>query len=166
MAEKVESQEIESSDIGSASEVLGLEATAEISESVPEVEVEPVADEEEGKISWVPLANPKISGVLDHLAESLLKIKGTELYRNSGKSDYYGLRMGNMKGVAFIYLTKKSARVSCGEAIAGENGKTKSSFPKHLIFKATESGFTQDGERIQLKKIVAKVRGYKRDRNW
>ena len=163
----MEKQEIKPEDVGSIEDLIPLseEETAEISESVPEVEVETVAEEEEGKIDWAPLENLKISGVLDHLSQALLKIKGIEMYRNPGKSDYFGFRTKKGRGVAFLYLTKKSARLSLGEA-ERVNGRTRGTFPKHLIWKCTETGLTRDGEKIKTAQIVKHIRGYIKDRSW
>ena len=118
------------------------------------------------KINWAPLENTKIQGVLDLLVESLLKIKGIESYRNPGKSDYLGFRRGNMKGVAFIHLSEKRARVSIGEAVPGKNGRVKGQFPKHLTFKATESGFTWGDKKIKVSQIVKRAREYIKARGW
>lgn len=164
MGEKIENQIIEESDVGSA-DILDLGATVEPVDTAPTGEVEKEAEMEEEKIDWAPLENDKIEGVLDHLAESLLKIKGVEMYRNPGKSDYFGFRTKKSRGVAFLYLSAKSARLSLGE-VERVNGRMRGSFPKHLIFRVEEGGLVRDGEKTKTAQIVKHVRGYIKDRSW
>lgn len=131
---------------------------AEILESVPKVEGKNVADEVEEKFDWSPVETPKILAHLDKLGSAIIKIKNIEHYRNPGKNPYVAFRTGPRRGVACIYLGK-TARLSLGQAVV-ENGKAHSEWPKHLIFKVTESGINRDGESVTTKEITQKVRAF------
>lgn len=144
-------------------ETEGIPMTENPDESVPSGEV-PVTDKEE-EFDWSPLENPKILTHLDKLGSALVGIK-LEAYRNSGKSDYIGFRISKMRGVCFIYTSVNGARVSCGETITDESGKTKGSFPKDLIFRVGEDGITRDGEKVKTSEIIAQVKRYVKERGW
>ena len=132
------------------SEIIQPEETAESPESVPEDEVETVADEVEEKISWAPLTNSGVIGHLETLARNLSKIPKLEFYGNPGKTKYVCWRVKKNRGVVFCYLAVKSARIGIGE----------------VSYKVKEDGFYQKDERVAIRVIVSEVRKFIKAKGW
>lgn len=150
--------------------------TEDAPESVPGEKVEIVAGDvgkiedilttaEETDFDFSPMENKKILERLNSLAKNLSKIG--EYYRNPGKTAYCAWRCGNMKGIGFIFLSPKIAKISVGKATRNDNGKIKGEFPKEMYHKITEDGIVdRDGGSITQKEIISQVREYKKVRGW
>ena len=119
----------------------------------------------EKELDWSPVENDKIIGHLDKLKLSLSKIDGVESYKNNGKIPYVGFRTRKNRGILFVYLSKRGARVACA-VVKFEGEKVKGSFEKEMVYKVTEEGFLKDGERVKLKTLVDITKKYKQDRGW
>lgn len=164
MTDEREDQVIEESDVGSADEILDLgEEAVEPSESVPEDEVEEVADEVEiptGKLEgalkkkFITLYNliAPLGNVTDHSPTS------RRIHFKVAKTDKHG-----KVGLALLFYSRTPTLwINYDDDIGNGNGKKKRRLEKYVV--TVKSITDTKGQTITQKQVVSAINAFKRGR--